>query len=271
MTFSRDQEIKFLKFANLNLLVLAQKTISRVDTKIIKHFRDVTVKLCEYINTSKTSSFIHYRAVNSVLGPLLFVIYINDLPEAINSDSFLFADDTKVFREITSKDDPFALQSDIDSLQHWSNKWLLQFHLDKCHVLTLGKFDNIRYTRRYSIYEHELEHVFEEKDLGLTFESDLKIDEHISAKVRKANAIVGLIRRTFSFLDCRMFKKLYTTFVRPHLEYAPRLCGHLTLKRTLTFWKMYKLGQPKLSMAWPILTTLNLICRHSYIEELVAI
>ena len=59
-----------------------------------------------------------------------------------------------------------------------------------------------------------------EKDLGVTFESDLKFDEHISAKVRKANAIVGLIRRTFSFLDCRMFKKLYTTFVRPHLEYA---------------------------------------------------
>ena len=156
----------------------------------------------------------------SVLGPLMFVIYINDLPEAINSYSFLFADDTKVFREINSKDDAFALQSDIDSLQHWSNKCLLQFHLDKCHVLTLGKFDNIRYTHRYRIYEHELEHVFEEKDLGVIFESDLKCDEHISAKVRKANAIVGLIRRTFSFLDCRIFKKLYITFVRPHLEYA---------------------------------------------------
>ena len=148
------------------------------------------------------------------------MIYINDLPEAINSDSFLFADDTKVFREITSKDDAFALQSDNDFLQHWSKKWLLQFHPDKCHVLTLGKFDNIRYTHRYSIYEHELEHVFEEKNLGVTFESDLKFDEHISAKVKKANAIVGLVRRTFNFLDCRMFKKLYTTFVRPHLEYA---------------------------------------------------
>ena len=152
----------------------------------------------------------------SALGPLLFVIYINDLPEAINSDSLLFADYTKVFREITSKDDELALQSDIDSLQHSSNKWLLQCHPDKCHVITLGKFDNIRYTHRYSIYEHELEHVFEEKDLGVTFESDLKFDEHISAKVRKANVIVGLIRRTFSFLDCRMFKKLYTNFVRPH-------------------------------------------------------
>ena len=66
--------------------------------------------------------------------------------QKLNSDSFLFADDTKIFCEINSKDDAFALQSDIYSLQHWSNKWLLQFHPDKCHILTLGKFDNIRYT-----------------------------------------------------------------------------------------------------------------------------
>ena len=81
----------------------------------------------------------------SVLGPLLFVIYINRLPEAINSDSFLFSDDTKVFREITSKDDVLALQSEIDSLQHWSNKWMLQFHPDKCHVLTLDGPINVTY------------------------------------------------------------------------------------------------------------------------------
>ena len=58
----------------------------------------------------------------SVLGPLLFAIYINNLPEAINSDSLLFSDDTKVFHEITSKDDALALQLGIDSLQLWYNK-----------------------------------------------------------------------------------------------------------------------------------------------------
>ena len=170
----------------------------------------------------------------SVIGPLIFVIYNNDLPEAINSDSLLFADDTKVFLEVTSKDDALALQLDIDSLQLWSNKWLLQFRSDKCHVLTLGKFDNIRYTHRYSISQHELEHVFEEKDLVVTFDSALKFDEHISAKVNKANSIVGLIRRTFSFLDCKLFKKLYTAFIRPHLEYAhalwsPHLKKHINI------------------------------------------
>ena len=121
----------------------------------------------------------------SVLGPLLFAIYINNLPEAINSDSLLFSDDTKVFHEITSKDDALALQLGIDSLQLWYNKWFLQFHPDKCHVLTLDKFYNNRYTRRYSISQHKLEHALEEKDLGVAFDSALKFAEHISAKLRR--------------------------------------------------------------------------------------
>ena len=79
----------------------------------------------------------------------------------------MFADDTKIFRHITSREDALALQSDIKSLEDWSNKWQLQFHPDKCHVLTLGKLDNIRHAHRYVICDNEMEHVFEEKDLGV--------------------------------------------------------------------------------------------------------
>ena len=96
---------------------------------------------------------------------------------------------------------------------------MLRFHPDKCHVLTLGKFEDIKHTFRYKISQQELEHVFEEKDLGILIDSNLRFEEHISSKVNKANAIMGLIRRTFTFLDCKLFKKLYTTFVRPPLEY----------------------------------------------------
>ena len=78
----------------------------------------------------------------TVLGPVLFVIYINDLLDNIKSDGLMFADDTKIFRHITSREDAFALQSDIKLLEHWSDKWQLQFHPDKCHVLTLGKLEN---------------------------------------------------------------------------------------------------------------------------------
>lgn len=156
----------------------------------------------------------------SVLGPLLFVIYINDIMDDIDSDCLLYADDTKLFRSITSDADAKALQRDLTALEEWSKKWLLRFHPGKCHVLTLGRFENIRHTERYTICNEELEHVFEEKDLGVLIDSDLTFSEHISSKVRIANAIVGQIRRTFSYLDCQSFKKIYTAIVRPHLEYA---------------------------------------------------
>ena len=116
----------------------------------------------------------------SVVGPLLFVIYINDLPEAVTSDALLFADDTKLYRQITSREDAHILQCDLDSLRDWSEKGLLMFNLDKCHVLTLGKFENTMYTHRYNMYGNELEHVFEEKDLGVTRDNELRFEEHIS-------------------------------------------------------------------------------------------
>ena len=156
----------------------------------------------------------------SVLGPLLFVLYINDLPDTVKSNVLLFADDTKIFKQVSCSDDATVLQEDIDALNRWSDMWLLKFNTDKCHVLTLGKFENITHTHRYSLYGDELDHVFEEKDLGVIIDMELTFGEHIATKVNKANGIMGLIRRTFSFLDGESFKMLYTSFVRPHLEYA---------------------------------------------------
>ena len=99
-------------------------------------------------------------------------------------------------------------------------------------MLTIGKFTSIRYTHRYKVYGKELEHVFAEKDLGVVIDAELNFEEHMSEKINKANTVMGLIRRSFSFLDCQLFKKLYTTFVMPHLEYAhsvlsPHLLKHI--------------------------------------------
>ena len=75
----------------------------------------------------------------SVLGPILFIIYINDLPECVSSCIKLFADDTKLYRVASSTQDCEKVQEDIDALQDWSKQWLLQFHPQKCKVLRVGK------------------------------------------------------------------------------------------------------------------------------------
>ena len=70
----------------------------------------------------------------SVLGPLLFLIYINDLPDGITSTIYMYADDTKLYREIKSSDDHQILQNDLSKLCTWSKKWLLKFHPKNVHV-----------------------------------------------------------------------------------------------------------------------------------------
>ena len=150
----------------------------------------------------------------TVLGPLLFVIYINDIFESITSEGFLFADDTKSFRRSHHEETRLIYSRILLLLKKG------QQNGDKCHVLTIGKFDNISHKHRYKVCEEEIEHVFEEKDLEVIVDSNLSFEEHISKKVKTADGIVGLIRRSYSHLDCQSFRKIYTTFVRPHLEYT---------------------------------------------------
>jgi len=74
----------------------------------------------------------------SVIGPLLFLIYVNDLPDWIILEMRMFADDTKVWKKITGIKDCIDLQEDLTNLQSWSDKWLLQFNPEKCKVMPVG-------------------------------------------------------------------------------------------------------------------------------------
>ena len=96
----------------------------------------------------------------------------------------------------------------------------MEFNRKKCHVLPLGRFEDTKHTHHYKLGGEEIEHVFTEKDLGITIDSELTYEEHIFNKIRIANGIVGLMRRSFSYLDPSSFKKLFCAFVRPHLEYG---------------------------------------------------
>ena len=179
---------------------------------------------------SKLASVLSGVPQGSVLGPVLFVIYINDLPEMVKSDVYLFADDTKLSYKVSNAEDAQLLQEDLNTLSKWSKDWLLEFNAEKCHVITYGRLENIRHTERYRLGDEELEHVFDEKDLGVTMDYELTFEQHISLKAKKANSIMGMIRRSFSFLDKDLFRRLYTTFVRPHLEYAQSVWAPYLMK-----------------------------------------
>ena len=165
----------------------------------------------------------------SVLGPMLFVFYINDLPDNIQSDVLLFADDTKLFSigQPPVEDEEDVLQKDLDRLQAWSEKWLLRFHPDKCKRLAIsrnqydGRVAPLTLKASSEVNNSvEIESVICEKDLGIIVDNNLKFSHHIDSVVNKANKIMGLIRRTFDHLDISTFRALFTAIVRPIIEYG---------------------------------------------------
>ena len=153
----------------------------------------------------------------SVLGPILFVIFINDLPKTVLSHIKLFADDTKIFRAIENIKDFDLIQKDIDTLIKWSSTWQLPFNLQKCKVVHYGKNNPHHH---YKIGNSNLPDDTEEKDLGVTFDNELNFRKHVRNTVAKANSRVGLIKRSFTNLDSKSFMLLYKSLVRPLLEYC---------------------------------------------------
>ena len=169
----------------------------------------------ESSSTSRVTSGIPQ---GSILGPILFTIFINDLPEAINSICKIFADDTKIYNTCKNH---VTIQQDLTSLQIWSNKWQLYFNGQKCKCLHHGRANpNHTYHFENENGNEALPDGFEETDLGVTFTLNLNFDKHINDKVKKANMMLGLIKRNFSFIDKNVFNTLYKSLIRPHLEYA---------------------------------------------------
>ena len=103
----------------------------------------------------------------SVLGPILLVIYINDLPDVVKKYLYLFADDSKIFNKIKCEKDVEDLQKDLDRMSDWSDRWMLKFHPDKWKHMKVGKKSTL--SRKYKIKGDIVKNVTEEKDVGVTF------------------------------------------------------------------------------------------------------
>ena len=153
----------------------------------------------------------------SVLGPILFLIYINDLDDSITSNVLKFADDTKLFRKVNTDGDKQHLQNDLDRLVKWSEKWQMLFNFGKCKCLHTGHGNlNVNYEMGDTV----LGTTVKEKDLGVTISADMKVSEQCCIAASKGNQILGLIRRNITYKGKKLIIPLYKAIVRPHLEYC---------------------------------------------------
>ena len=164
----------------------------------------------------------------SVLGPTLFIYFINDLPDVVDEQIKIFADDTKAYTPIRNVNDNLNLQKCLDSLVSWCEKWLLPFNSKKCKVLHLGhNNNNFQYKIREGGVTRELDKTVVEKDLGVQVDDNLKFNQHMLDTTKKSRNIAAMIMRTISFKTPEIMVPLFKALVRPILEYAnPVWCPH---------------------------------------------
>ena len=142
----------------------------------------------------------------SVLGPALFLVYINDIQEKIKSDIRLFADDSILYREIHNVEDHQILQEDINTLAEWATTWLMEFNVKKCAILTISRKRNSS-DYSYTIFGQLLTRVEQHDYLGVTIASDLRWNSQCQSNIKKANRTLGLLRRTLAPCSREVKKK----------------------------------------------------------------
>ena len=172
----------------------------------------------------------------SVLGPVLFVIFINDLPLKCNDlgEMFLFADDSKMYKHIKTSDDFDLLNKYCKEVFDWCDRWLMKLNTSKCKVLSIchNSANVIKFDYGFDMLHQgfiSLDHEESIKDLGVIMDTRLSYDEHVYTKINMANKMLGIVKRNFSDLDKNSFVQLYKSVVRCHLEYA------------VSVWNPYKL------------------------------
>ena len=150
----------------------------------------------------------------SVLGPILFLIFINDLPQQVKSHCCLFADDCLLYREISCLQDSIALQQDLTG---WSDTWGLHFNAKKCYIMSTAKGKDPYF---HQLNGHVLSSVKTSPYLGVLLSEDLSFSPHIGKVSQKASSNLGFISRNLKGCPERLKELAYITLVRPRLEYA---------------------------------------------------
>ena len=155
----------------------------------------------------------------SVLGPSLFLLYINDLPEGIKSKIRLFADDTMCSKTIMKKKDKQVLQEDLRSLTTWEGKWSMEFHPQKCSTLRVSRKKD-KTAPAYELHGQNIENVSTTKYLGVNIQDNMQWESHIDSITKKASKTLGFIPRNLKIGNKKTKETAYKALVQPLLEYA---------------------------------------------------
>lgn len=199
-----------LALLNIHPLVLAW----------VKHFLSSRFQFTTVNNHNSSFSQVHSGVPQgSVLGPLLFLIFINDLPNSVSSQIRLFADDCVIYRNIYSNDDRLALQHDIDSVTAWCSTWLMQLNPSKTKCMSFTNRKS-RIPTAYTLNNNPLELVTTYKYLGVHIYSDLTWNHHINLTVASVNRSLGLLKHNLKHAPSHLRSRAYTTLIRPKIEYA---------------------------------------------------
>ena len=158
----------------------------------------------------------------SVLGPILFLIFINDLPDNIKSSAHLFADGCVLYRNIYSIQDGFIQQEDLTSLIcQWEADWQMKFNVAKCHSMRVTRHQHHKQILfDYSLHNQTLENVQSAKYLGIAISDNMYCGQHISDISSKATKTLSFLRRNLAFAPRSTKEVAYKTLVRTKLEYA---------------------------------------------------
>ena len=161
---------------------------------------------------------------STVLGPFLFIPYINDIVCNLNSKIKLFADDAVMYREILSSQDEVIFQNDIDSITYWAKTWQMSLNLDKCNVMSLTRSKS-ELPISYQMSNNPLGIVSCHKYLGIFIQGDLQWDRQVSEVKSKASKIPDLLLRNLSSCSNYVKEQAYNSLLGLCVEYASPCCS----------------------------------------------
>ena len=214
-------------------LLLQKLQDYNVHIHILKWLTHYLSKRTQYVCVNGSSSNILPASPGvpqgSILGPLLFIVYINDITTVPLSDGsmLLYADDSLLYRPIHAIDDYDHLQQDINELCTWTNNNLLQYNSTKCKYMIISKRKQpLLPSTPLTINDSQIDRVSSFKYLGVWLTATLNWSPHITNVCKKARQHLGILYRKFyGHSNTSTLQQLYLSYVRPHLEYAAPFLG----------------------------------------------